>query len=129
MFKKLLKKIKFQKNTKNSYFHIIKISIYALNFEKMEKKSIYSKKNNIFNILFLEINKKKLHEIKNYLKLLELSKEKFLSSEEALNYFNFLQYKKKFNYYLKNNFTENEQSKLPIIGLKILKYILENYEN
>ena len=128
MFKKLLKMIKFQKNTKNPYFNIVKISIYALNFEKIEKKSISNKNNNLFNILFLEINRKKLHEIKNYLKLLELSKEKILSSEEALNYFNFLQYQKKFNYYLKNDFNNYKHSKLPLIGLKILEYILENYE-
>jgi len=139
----ILKKFSFNKI---NYLKIITISVKALEFKEIKntKSLIINKKtniseskiikittkNNIIKTAFEKDNFNKLEEIKEYLKIVEPSREIEVSYIMVLQYFSFSQYLKRFTYYLKKYQIRSIEKNdiLAIKGLKYLQYFLENYE-
>lgn len=127
---------------KTNYVELLVLTLKALDIDSLEQKKRYTIKKKFKNKQFENIQmlnyalKSKKDEIKkkikSYKKFLTHKNKLFLLFNVSEEYFSFLQYLKKFYYYLpkyqKNNkITENSYI-LAIKSLLLVEYFLENFQ-
>lgn len=125
----------------NPYINLILLTLRALDLHSSIDNNIIKKHNNlekIFNkkielLLLLAFDQKNksnfLKKVKTYKKIMSSNKY-FFEKDFNKNYYSFIQFWKKFNFYSNHGKlrTKAQNFTLALKGLLLVEYLLENYE-